>query len=114
TGDHIDGAVESWLEKFVSGSPKALKQVVDDGRADAAYMPLKNVRSVEFSVEGTGIPDLPDTRAEDATEVIARVELKIVWLKTPAVESAEEITTITYDLLIDRVDTSTPRVVSWG
>lgn len=124
-GSNFDAAIDEWAAAFTSGNPSTLKQNVDDKENDRSYMPLTGVAEVQASIVSTGVPE--GTHEEDVTQVIARVELRVVWQSqidqanamaedgaeadVPTIGSAPAIT---YDVLVTDPFSGAPKVVSWG
>ncbi|MHA3723753.1 hypothetical protein ACXR2T_07730 [Leucobacter sp. HY1910] len=114
TNHDITPAVQEWVEAFVSGSPKKLKQAVSDPAADHSYVPLSNVESAAFSVPATATKEPKTKEDPPPTWLIARVELEVTWKDQDELEPGERLSKVAYDLLVTGIDSATPKVVSWG
>ena len=110
----IEPAVTAWVDAFASGSPKALKQSTGDPEKAHSYVPIAGAESAKAEVVATGVL-APETDDESApTWMLARVDVTVEWIETGELKPGEQRSVISYDLLIDGIDTATPRVVSWG
>ena len=110
----IEPAVTAWADAFASGSPKSLKQSTGDPSKANSYVPLTGAESATVEIVATGIQEPENEDAPAPTWMIARVNLTVTWSAAEKLEPGQQLSTITYDLLIDGIDTATPRVVSWG
>lgn len=124
-GNNFDAAVDEWAAAFTSGNASTLKQNVDDKDTDRSYMPLVGVAEAQASVVAVGVPE--GTNEEDITQVIARVELRVLWQSEidqavavteegaePEVPTIGSAPAITYDILVTEPASGAPKVVSWG
>ena len=109
-----DTAVQSWVDAFISGSPKKLKQSVGDPSKEHAYVPLSDVSSAEFTITTTATKTPASKDDPKPKWMIARVQLDITWDGQKEPEPGEQVSSATYDVLIVGTNTATPKVVSWG
>lgn len=112
--DSVNAAVEQWAKAFTSGNPDELRLAVGDERPDVSYMPLTGVRLDGASVQRAGVrtttggdEELPDT-------IVVAANLTIVWKGHEPKDGETTSSNVTYDLLVERASTASPRVVAWA
>lgn len=115
----VVNAVEAWATAFTSGDPEKLLLTVGDDDSNHSYMPLYNVSSVSSDVSFASYVPPADVenyvKGKPTGKMIAQVNLTITWKGAPPLGQGERNQTkITYDILVDRADTASPRVVAWG
>lgn len=112
-----DTAINAWAEAFTSGRPDDLRQAVSDPETAHSYTPLCKVKEFELTVEDSAyfqreVEGSSDTE-NDPNRALARVNLVLHWEGQSVPEESTE-STISYDLLLEGVDSASPRVVAWG
>lgn len=112
-----DTAINTWAEAFTSGRPDDLRQVVSDPENAHSYTPLYKVKEFEVTVEDSAyfqrdVEDSSETE-NNPNRALARVNLVLHWEGQSVPEESTEAT-ISYDLLIEDVESASPRVVAWG
>lgn len=117
--EDVNVAVNQWAKAFTSGDPAVLRSTVGDGDPAHSYMPLTGVSGATPTVlAAASVPVIEDgvVSKKAAKQLIVQVRVQLEWAATgPAVPGDQNgDSSITYDLLIDKADTATPVVVSWG
>lgn len=115
--DEVITAVQVWSKAFSSGDPALLLNTVGDTRKGVSYVPLNgmviNEESISITDVGLKWGDNQNPNEEDAPEqMLVQVEFEGYWPGTTSSQSALPV--LTYDLLIDRANTASPRVVAWA
>jgi hypothetical protein len=111
-------AIKAWAEAFTSGDPALLLNAVGDSRNGVSYVPLSGVTfSKEPTIGDVGALWGKDQSRNDPGAVpermVVTVQFEGQWNGTE-VGLSQQLPVFTYDLLIDRANTATPKVVAWG
>lgn len=112
-------AIKAWAEAFTSGDPAALLNVVGDERGGVSYVPLSGLT---FDIENYSIDAVAGIFGDDQDrtepsvvpeKMIVSVTFEGQWagVQTDVTTQSPQFT---YDLLISRANTASPRVVAWG
>jgi hypothetical protein len=101
---------EAWAKAF-TGSAAELRLYVGDEDPSHSYMPLQGARVLGTQVLKTGYikPEDNTNKAEPET-LIARVEVTLAWSAAADAKGSK----VTYDVLVTRANTASPRIVAWG
>ena len=112
-------AIKVWAEAFTSGDPAKLLNSVGDSRNGVSYVPMSGLT---LSTENVSLGDVgaiwgkdqsPNDQGAVPERMIVSVTFEGQWTGT-VVAVAEQLPIFTYDLLIDRTNTASPKVVAWG
>lgn len=115
----IEAAVDLWAGAMFSGDSQLLRQTVGDPDGEHLYIPMSMAEVRSADIEAISVaPDVVASggsgdASTPATSVIARVNVRVLWAGQESSNDAT-LTPITYDVRIDRADTATPVVTSWG
>ncbi|MCC3292848.1 hypothetical protein [Arthrobacter sp. zg-Y1110] len=113
--DELTQAVEAWVEAFTSGDPNVLRLAVGDTAANRSYVPLVHAKASDVQINMVASEPM-DANADDGERpktVVAQIEFSIKW-DSQAVSRGQQLSTVTYDVLIHNADTAAPQVVAWG
>lgn len=111
----ISEAAKAWGSAYASGDSNKLRLAVGDPKAEHSYVPLQNVARVEATVSSAAWLNPSDDGNGSATDqMIARVQLSILWAGQSAPENGSPLPTLTFDVLVDKASTASPVIVAWG
>lgn len=120
TTDEISTAITVWAKAFASGDPALLLNAVGDPRKGVSYVPLSGMvlNADEFNIKAVGQKwgegEEPSAEATPK-QMLVQVAFDAYWPGTVAENtSGESLPTLTYDLLIDKANTASPKVVAWS
>jgi len=109
--DQVEAAIEQWAQAMASGSPQALRAVVNDANPDHAYIPFSGL-TLQKTTVGEAAVVTPGT-ADDAAPKTIVVAVTLQLTDHPACEECDDAAT-DFDVLVTGADGVTPRVVAWG
>ncbi|MFS0885003.1 hypothetical protein [Aeromicrobium sp. 179-A 4D2 NHS] len=117
--DEVDTAVKVWAKAFSSGDPALLLNTVGDSRKGVSYVPLNGMILDEESTSivhvGEKWGENQNPNEDEAPEqLLVQVEFEGYWPGTTTSTNQTSLPKVTYDLLVDRADTASPRVVAWA
>lgn len=103
-------AIDKWALAYVGPDPVALKLATGDPTVENAYTPLAGVKDVSVQIgQSAFIVSSKDEKTSDL--MVATVTLT---LDRKADDNQTSLPTATLDLLIDQVNSGSPKVVAWG
>jgi hypothetical protein len=118
----IEDAVKSWVTSFTSGDPAALRLAVGDGRSNISYIPMTGIQetgAVDIKQAAVFPADksLPtDQWVANPSVAVVRVSFTVAWpgQLNSSRSNVTGLGRLTYDLLVEKADTSAPKIVAWG
>lgn len=116
--EEVNLAVKVWAEAFSSGDPARLLNAVGDARKGVSYVPLAgltlNLDSINVTNVGAVFGESQNPEEDDDPErLVLQVVMEGAWSGAD-LNSSSSLPTFTYDLLVDKANTASPRVVAWG
>jgi hypothetical protein len=105
--ESVTATATAWADAFTK-SANDLRLYVGDEDPNHAYMPLLGARVLGTNVVESGFVEVEGE--EVPKTVIARVELTLAWSAAADAKGSK----VTYDVLIERADTASPKIVAWG
>lgn len=123
--EDVGPTVQEWAKAFTSGDPKTLRLYVGDPDSAHSYVPLTGVESYTAEPsDAAAIPVIEDgvIKAGDPEQIILRVTLQLLWKGAialdddgrPIPQDEHGDNTISYDVLVDKANTASPKIVAWG
>lgn len=110
TSEALTATAQAWAKAF-TGTAAELRLYVGDEDAAHSYMPLQGARVLQTQVLKSGFIKPEGSTSEEAPDtVLARIEVTLAWSAAADAKGSK----VTYDALVTRADTATPRIVAWG
>ncbi|MDN5895749.1 MAG: hypothetical protein L0H93_17205, partial [Nocardioides sp.] len=110
--ERVEAAITDWAKALTSGSAQTLRAAVDDADPDHAYVAFQGMRLQGTSLGDSAVLEWTDSEEPVPSRIVVSVTLNMTDRSGNCSKCAE--TASEFDVLIDEVDTVTPRVVAWG